>query len=367
MSRPPVRDDLAALTGYHSPQVEVDVRLNTNEAPEAPPAEFGAAVARAAQELDWHRYPDRAATELRTAIGELYNLGSDQVFCANGSNEVLQTLLLTFAGPGRTTLTFEPTYALHSHLSRITGSEPVAAERNPDFTLDPVQAAAAVRATEPSITFLCSPNNPTGLVEPNEVIEQVLAAVSETGGLLVVDEAYGEFAPRSAVELLDDDVPLVVTKTYSKTWAMAGARLGYLLGPAWLIEKLDLVVLPYHLDALKQAAGLAALEFVDSMNARVANIVEERGRVQRALQAMGAEVWPSGSNFVLFRPPTLPGDEVWQGLVDRSVLVRNTASWEHLDGCLRVTIGTGDDNSRFLAALGDILGVEIDAWADPTV
>ncbi len=372
MSRPPVRDDLAALSGYHSPQVDVEVRLNTNEAPEPPPPEFGRAVAEAAEQLQWHRYPDRSATELRRAIGELYKMSAEQVFCANGSNEVLQTLLLTFAGPGRKTLTFEPTYALHSHLSRITGSTPVAVDRNSDFSLDPADAAAAVRAERPAITFLCSPNNPTGLVEPNEVIDEVLAAVAEVDGLLVVDEAYGEFAPRSAVDLLGEDVPLVVTKTYSKTWAMAGARLGYLLGPAWLVEKLELVVLPYHLDALKQAAGLAALQFVDSMNARVASIVEERGRIQAALSDMGAEVWPSGSNFVLFRPPqgsaasagARSGDEVWQALVDRSVLVRNTASWDHLDGCLRVTIGTPTDNSRFLSALADILGRPINTESD---
>lgn len=354
MSRPPVRDDLAALTGYHSPQVEVDVRLNTNEAPEPPPAEFTEAVAEAVKTLPWHRYPDRSAMELRTAIGDLYDLPAAKVFCANGSNEVLQTLLLTFAGQGRKTLTFEPTYALHSHLSNITGSEPVSVDRKPDFSLDPSVAAAAVREHRPAVTFLCSPNNPTGLLEPAETIQMVLDAVEEVNGLLVVDEAYGEFAPRSALELLSEDTPLVVTKTYSKTWAMAGARLGYLLGPAWLIEKLDMVVLPYHLDSVKQAAGLAALRFVDSMNARVAGIVEERGRIQAALSDMGAEVWPSGSNFVLFRPP-LPGDVVWQALVDRSILVRNTASWDHLDGCLRVTVGTAPENERFLQALADIL------------
>ncbi len=354
--RPQVRDDLRELVGYHSPQVTVDVRLNTNEAPGPPPAAFGEAVAAAARDLDWHRYPDRGATELRRAIGRLYGgLGPERVFCANGSNEVLQTVLLTFAGPGRRTLTFEPTYALHAHLGRITGSEPVAVDRDPGFTIDPVAAAEAVRRVEPAITFLCSPNNPTGMVEPDETIEAVLDAVTEVGGLLVVDEAYGEFAPRSAVELLDDDRPLVVTKTYSKTWAMAAARLGYLLGPAWLVEKLELVVLPYHLDALKQAAGLAALGFVDEMNARVASIVEERGRIEAALGELGAEVWPSGANFVLFRPPT-DGATVWQQLVDRSVLVRNTASWEHLDGCLRVTVGTAEENGRFLSALADILG-----------
>ncbi|MEM7325496.1 MAG: aminotransferase class I/II-fold pyridoxal phosphate-dependent enzyme, partial [Actinomycetota bacterium] len=297
MSRPPVRDDLAALTGYHSPQVEVEVRLNTNEAPAPPPEAFSQAVAEAVTALEWHRYPDRSATELRSAIGKLYDLPADQVFCANGSNEVLQTLLLTFAGPGRRTLTFEPTYALHSHLSNITGSEAVSVDRLPDFSLHSDAAAEAIRNHRPAVTFLCSPNNPTGLLEPQETIETVLEAVVEVNGLLVVDEAYGEFAPRSAVDLLDEETPLVVTKTYSKTWAMAGARLGYLLGPAWLVAKLEMVVLPYHLDAVKQAAGLAALRFVDSMNARVAGIVEERGRILARLSELGAEVWPSSSNF----------------------------------------------------------------------
>ena len=357
-ARPPVRDDLRELVGYHSPQVEVDVRLNTNEAPEPPPTGFGEAVAEAARRLAWNRYPDRGASALRTAIGALYDLGPEQVFCANGSNEVLQTVLLTFAGAGRRTLTFEPTYALHTHLSRISGSEPVAVDRAADFTIDPAVAADAVRSIRPAVTFLCSPNNPTGLVEPAATVDAVLDAVSDTGGLLVVDEAYGEFAPRSAIDLLDEDRPLVVTKTYSKTWAMAGARLGYLLGPAWLIEKLELVVLPYHLDAIKQAAGLAALDFVDEMEARVAGIVEERGRIQGALADLGAEVWPSGSNFVLFRPPGergWHGAAVWRALVERSVLVRDTSSWDHLDGCLRVTVGTPAENGRFLAALSDIL------------
>jgi histidinol-phosphate aminotransferase len=352
--RPAVRDDLVELAGYHSPQVEVAVRLNTNEAPAPPPPGFGQRVAEAAQTLDWHRYPDRGAQDLRQAIGALYGLGADQVFCANGSNEVLQTILLTYAGSGRRTLTFEPTYALHSHLSRIAGSTSVSIERRPDFTLDPDAAAAAVAEVRPAVTFLCSPNNPTGVVEPPETIEAVLRAVIDVGGLLVVDEAYGEFAPYSAVDLLDDDRPLVVTKTYSKTWAMAAARLGYALAPAWLVAKLELVVLPYHLDALKQAAGLAALDFVDDMTARVSTIVEQRSRIEGTLRALGCEVWPSGANFVLFRPPQ-DGDVVWKALVERSILVRNTASWAHLDGCLRVTVGTEADNSRFLEALAAIL------------
>ncbi len=365
MGRPRIRDDLAALEGYHSPQVDVDVRLNTNEAPGPPPAGFADAVADAARSMDWHRYPDRGAVALRSALASLHGLdgGDDpaaRVFCANGSNEVLQTILLTFAGPGRTVLTFEPTYAMHGHIARISGATTIDGVRSDGFLIDADHAVALIAEHRPSVTFVCSPNNPTGIAEPTESILAILEAVKAVDGLLVVDEAYGQFAPWSAVDLLSssDDLPLVVTRTYSKTWAMAGARLGYLLAAPWLVSELDKVVLPYHLDALKQAAGLAALEFLDDMEQRVASIVEERGRIEVNLNDLGCEVWPSGANFVLFRPPAdsgLTGDAVWQGLLDRSVLVRNTASWDHLDGCLRVTVGTAEDNTVFLTALNEVL------------
>jgi len=357
--RPRVRDDLAALTGYHSAQVSVEVRLNTNEAALPPPRGFAEAVAKAAVEMDWNRYPDRAVRSLRTKIGQRFGLGPDHVFCANGSNEVLQTVLLTYAGPGRTTLTFEPTYALHRHLARITGSDPRSADRGDGFRLDPQLAVAAVAAHRPAVTFLCSPNNPTGLIEPRKAVEAVLEAVEKVNGVLVVDEAYGEFSTWSAVDMIDEHRPLVVSKTFSKTWAMAGARLGYLLGPTWLVNDLDMVVLPYHLDTLKQAAGEAALDFVDEMETRVSRTIEQRGRIEARLRELGCDVWTSGANFVLFRP--IPGGDgtvgkqIWQGLVDRSVLVRDTSSWDRLDGCLRVTVGTADENGRFLDALADIL------------
>ncbi len=366
MGRPTVRDDLRALEGYHSPQLDVTVRLNTNEAPSAPPAAFAEAVAAAATGIEWHRYPDRGATELRRRIAELHctaesdsadgvHVDASQVFVANGSNEVLQTVLLTFAGPGRTVATFEPTYALHQHITRLVGATGVEGRRNEDFTLDVDEIRSVVAEHRPSVTFLCSPNNPTGMVDAPDLVDAALEAVDAVGGLLVVDEAYGQFNPTSAIGRIADDVPLVVSRTYSKTWAMAGARLGYLIGPAWLIAELDKVVLPYHLDAMKQAAGVAALDFVADMDERVAAIVAERNRVSETLVDLGCHVWPSGSNFVLFRPPNGDGAAVWQGLVDRSVLVRNTASWPGLDGCLRVTIGTADDNTVFLSALADTL------------
>ena len=356
MARPTIRPDLSELSGYHSPQVDVSIRLNTNEAPGPPPAAFRAAVAKAAEDVEWNRYPDRAATKLREAIGDLHDLDSSQVFVANGSNEVLQTVLLTFAGPGRKVLTFEPTYALHSHLARISGAEVVQAQRDDDFRVDVDHAVATILAERPAVTFLCSPNNPTGMVEPRETVLAVLDAVASVDGLLVLDEAYGQFADWSAIPLLSDDLPLVVSRTFSKTWAMAAARLGYLLAPAWLVDELEKVVLPYHLDSLKQAAGLAALDFVGDMDERVSLIVEERGRIVAHLASLGATVWPSGANFVLFRPPAGDGERVWQELLDRSILVRNTASWEHLAGCLRVTVGQPEENTAFCNALSEILG-----------
>ena len=353
--RPQPRDSVALMDGYHSPQIDVDVRLNTNESPVPPPPEFAAAVADAVARVDWHRYPDRAASGLRTRIGALHGVGPGQIFAANGSNEVLQTLLLTYGGPGRTAAMFEPTYALHSHLSRITATTVAEGERGPGFALDLDEVERVIRTHRPAVTFLCSPNNPTGVVDRPEDIAAVLRLVEATGGLLCVDEAYGQFAPHSAISLLGPDVPLVVSRTYSKTWAMAAARLGYLIGPEWVVAELEKVVLPYHLDAMTQIAGTVALDHLDAMNARVAALVEERGRLVDRMAQLPIEIWPSGANFVLFRPTTVGGRDVWQQLTERSVLVRDCSSWPRLDGCLRVTIGTPDEDDRFLDALREIL------------
>jgi len=342
------RPDVAMREGYHSPQVDVEVRLNTNESPFPPPAAFLDALAARVAEVDWHRYPDRAARRLRERIAALHGVEPGQVFVANGSNEVLQTLTLTYAGPGRSVAVFEPTYAMHSQIARIAGSTVAEGWRAPDLSLDLAEVRRVVAEHDPAITYLCSPNNPTGLVEDEATVREVLGLV---GGLLVVDEAYAQFAPWSALELVDEDTPLVVTRTFSKTWSMAAARLGYLVAPTWVVDQLDKVVLPYHLDALKQIAGEVALDHVDAMNERVARLVEERGRVIAALGELDVEVWPSSANFVLFRPTARSGDEVWQALLDESVLVRNCASWPGLDNCLRITIGTSDEDDRFLAAL----------------
>ena len=347
-----VRDDLRALQGYHSAQVDVRIRLNTNESPEPPPTAFRDAMAAEVSNIEWNRYPDRAAVALREAIAESHSVDVAQVFVANGSNEVLQTVLLAYAGPGRTVATFEPTYQMHAQIARVTGATVVEGQRADDFTLDPNEVERVITGSQPHVVFLTSPNNPTGLVEPMERVRQMLDLAP---GLVVVDEAYAQFSDWSALELIDEDTPMVVTRTFSKTWSMAGARLGYLIGPSWLVAELDKVVLPYHLDAVKQIAGRLALRFASDMDDRVRQTVAERTRISSTLADLGTTVFPSGANFVLFRPDGHEGRAVWQGLVDRSVLIRDCSGWPRLANCLRVTVGTPDENSAFLDALGEVL------------
>ncbi|MBM3662023.1 MAG: histidinol-phosphate transaminase [Actinobacteria bacterium] len=366
MGRPLIRDDLTLVEGYHSPQLDVRVRLNTNEAPVPPPPEFIETFLTVARGVSWNRYPERSAAPLRARIAEVESDGSPwsftaaNVLAANGSNEVLQSLVLTYAGAGRSVLCFEPTYALHAHISRVCGSAVNEFDRRDDFTLDVDAAVETISRSRPSVVFLCSPNNPTGREEEPPTVEALLAATEAVGGLLIVDEAYGQFAGFSALSLVAEDRNVVVTRTFSKTWSAAALRLGYLIGPTWAVSAVEQVVLPYHLDALTQLAGTVALDFDGAMRDRVAALVSERERLVAALAEIGVTQWPSGANFVLFRPPDGDGDAVWQGLVDRSVLVRNCSSWPRLSGCLRVTVGTPEENDAFLGALSEVLGSSTD-------
>ncbi len=356
-SIPPIRPDLSLTEGYHSPQVEAEVRLNTNESPFPPPEKWGRELLNALGEVAFHRYPDRPATELRAAIAALHGVTAEEVFCANGSNEVLQCLLLAYGGPGRKAAVFEPTYALHAHISRLTGTTVVEGGRTDDFRIDPREARLLLEKEQPQITFLCSPNNPTGRAEPTETVSAILTVAP---GLVIVDEAYGQFSSWTALDLrgpkTDRPFPgLVVTRTFSKTWAMAGARLGYAIADPEVVQACEAVVLPYHLSAQTQLAGLLALEYTEEMQARVALVAEERGRVATALGDLPVESWPSDANFILFRPLHHNADKVWSDLLDRSVLIRNCASWDGLLGCLRVTIGRPEENDRFLSALEECL------------
>lgn len=356
MSLPAPRDDVRALEGYHSPQLDVEIRLNTNESPFPPPPAFLDAWTDALRATPLHRYPDRAAAALRAGIADHLGQPAARVFAANGSNEVLQTLLLTYGGPGRRALVFEPTYPLHSHICRITGTTVVEGERDDDFRISASRAGALIAAERPSVVFVCSPNNPTGTVEPRATVEAVVGAALDHGpALVVVDEAYGEFADHTALDLVADDLPVVVVRTYSKVWSLAAVRLGFAVGPPAVVAELDKVVLPYHLSAATQAAGVAALAFDEDMTERVATLVAERRRLEHALALLpGLTVFPSGANFVLVRSAT-DGHALWRGLVERGVLVRDFSRWPRLDDCLRITVGTPEENDRCVAALRAVL------------
>jgi len=348
----PIRPDLDALDGYHSPQVDVAVRLNTNESPLPPPEEWLAELRDGIGALAFNRYPDRRATDLRRALAEFHGVGEAQVFCANGSNEVLQCLLLAYGGAGRCAALFEPTYALHRHIASLTATTVVTGWRGADHRLDRAEVDRVLAESSPTVTFVCSPNNPTGRAETAGTVAHVL---ERAPGLVVVDEAYGQFAPWSALELVGGAAPganrLVVVRTFSKTWSMAACRLGYLVAAPDVVEACEAVSLPYHLDAMTQLAGRLALRHVDAMERRVATITEERGRIAAALADMAVEAWPSDANFILFRPIGRAARDVWQRLLDSSVLVRDCSTWPGLDECLRVTVGTAQENDRFIAAL----------------
>ena len=364
MNRYPKRDDLRAMSGYHSPQVSVKVRLNTNESPIEPPAEFVRELAAAVGAIRWNRYPDRAARDLRGAIAAMHHVSPDNVFVANGSNEVLQSVLLAYSGAGRSVATFEPTYQLHSHIARIAGATVVNGQRNADFTLSKDEVQRVLREHQPSVTFLCSPNNPTGMAEDPDIIASTIRSAP---GVVVVDEAYAQFSPHTALQYVNEDSRVAVSRTFSKTWSMAAARLGYLIAPTWMIEDLEIVALPYHLDALKQVAGVIALKYLPHMERGVAEVVTERERMLREMRSMPLTVWPSQANFILFRPEALGGNApgsgsasgagrtVWQRLLENGVLVRDCSSWDGLANCLRVTVGTSTENDAFIAALRNAL------------
>ncbi|MGH9306544.1 MAG: histidinol dehydrogenase [Acidimicrobiales bacterium] len=352
-SSPGPRPDVAVMAGYHSPQLDVRVRLNTNESPYPPPQAWRDDVSEALAGIDFHRYPDRQATTLRQALGDLHGVGPENVFCANGSNEVIECLLLAYGGPGRKAATFEPTYALHSHIARLTSTAVVSRARRPaDFSLDERAVYEVLDREQPDVVFLCSPNNPTGGEDSPGLTKQIL---DRAKGLVVIDEAYGQFASASVVDWIHDFPNLGVIRTFSKTWAMAGWRIGYLVAPAPIVEAVEKVALPYHLDAFKQEAGRLALSYRSDMEERVAQLIKGREVLEAGMAAAEVHYWPSGANFVLFRPDR-PARSVWEGLVQRSVLVRDCSSWPGLGGCLRVSVGTPEENDAFLTALEEVLG-----------
>jgi histidinol-phosphate aminotransferase len=352
----PIRDDLRVLKPYGAPQLDVAVRLNTNENPYPMPEPVAAAMAArlAGVTAAVNRYPDRDALALRADLAAYlgHGLSAGHVWAANGSNEVQQQLLQVFGGPGRTALGFGPSYSMHRLIALATATTWVEGARDAGFGLTADSAAAQIRAHRPDVVFLCAPNNPTGTPLPPDTLAAVLDAAA---GIVVVDEAYAEFArpgATTALGLLGAYPRLVVSRTMSKAFACAGVRLGYLAAAPELVDAVQLVRLPYHLSVLTQEAARVALAHAPALLASVEAIKQGRDRLVDELRSLGLPVPDTDGNFVLFGG-LADHRRTWQGLLDRGVLVRDVG----LPGWLRVSAGTPQENALFIAALRDTLAV----------
>ncbi|MFJ3230322.1 histidinol-phosphate transaminase [Streptomyces sp. NPDC086787] len=361
----PVRDELRGKSPYGAPQLDVPVRLNTNENPYPLPEALVERIAERVREAarDLNRYPDRDAVQLRTELaGYLtrtcgHRLGAENIWAANGSNEVIQQLLQTFGGPGRTALGFEPSYSMHSLIARGTGTGWISGPRGDDFDIDPAAAARAIGEHRPNVVFVTTPNNPTGNAVPAGTVLALYDAAQAAGpSMVVVDEAYIEFSHGdSLLPLLEGRPNLVVSRTMSKAFGAAGLRLGYLAAHPAVVDAVQLVRLPYHLSAVTQATALAALEHTGTLLKYVEQLKAERDRLVTELRAIGYDVTASDANFVQFGR-FADAHDAWRRILDRGVLVRDNG----VPGWLRVTAGTPQENDAFLDAVRE-LKKELDA------
>lgn len=358
----PLREDLRGKSPYGAPQLAVPVRLNTNENPHPPTQALVEDVAASVRDAasDLHRYPDRDAVGLRTELAEYLTaatgvrLGVENLWAANGSNEILQQLLQAFGGPGRSAIGFVPSYSMHPIISGGTQTRWLVASRADDFGIDVDVAVAAIETQRPDIVFVTSPNNPSGQSISLDELRRLLDAMS--GGILVLDEAYGEFSSQpSAVRLIGEyPARLVVSRTMSKAFAFAGGRLGYLVAAPAVVDAMLLVRLPYHLSSVTQAAARAALRHADDTLGSVAMLIAERDRVSAALSGMGFRVVPSDANFVLFGE-FADAPATWQRYLDQGVLIRDVG----IPGYLRTTIGLAEENDAFLDASARLVTTEL--------
>ena len=346
------REGLRDTQPYVSPQLPVAARLNTNECPHPLPDGFFEELAGAIADLPLNRYPDGTMRRLREELAAVHGWTPDRTWAANGSNEILTQLLQAYGGPGRRALVFRPTYLLHERTARLTHTSIDARDLPDDFVMTSAQVDAA-RAVAPDVVFVCSPNNPTGNAQPVEVVRAIVEALPTS--LVIVDEAYGEFSPTtSARPLLDEHDNVAVVRTFSKAFAMAGARVGYVLTAPSIVGDLERVRLPYHLSSLQQTAAVVALHHRSEALALLDSVRRQRDRIGQELAVMpGVRVLPSEANFVLFVPPVDHG-VVWQGLLDRGVLIRDMSTV--VPGSLRVTAGSEQETDLFLRAMKEVLG-----------
>jgi histidinol-phosphate aminotransferase len=354
----PLRETLRPLSPYGAPQVPAIAALNTNENPYAPSAVLQKAITDAVAKVsaDLNRYPDRDATILREKLAQYINeqsatsFSTENIWAANGSNEIIQSVFLAFGqGP---VLGFTPSYSMHPLIAKTTGSKWIDGKRNTDFSLNTADAVAQILANKPTLTFITTPNNPTGGAVTIDSIQKLAAAAQQVGGLLVIDEAYAEFSQeKSAVTLIASNPHVIVIRTMSKAFAFAGARLGYLVSDSAVKDAMMIVRLPYHLSALTQAAAQVAIDHRSELLSGVATLISARGQVVQALHDLGLNTIESSANFVLFTGFKQDAPQLWAALLEKGVLIRDVG----LSGYLRVTIGNEAENTLFVSALKELI------------
>ena len=354
----PLRDLLRPMSPYGAPQVPARASLNTNENPYSPSPALQKAIADAVAQVasDLNRYPDRDATVLRTKLADYINeqsgtkFSANNVWAANGSNEIIQSIFLAFAqGP---VLGFTPSYSMHPLIAKVTGSQWIDGKRNIDFSLNAAEAVSEIQKHKPTLTFITTPNNPTGGAVSIETIQMLADAAKSVGGLLVVDEAYAEFSQEiSAVTLISNSPHVVVIRTMSKAFAFAGARVGYLVSDVSVKDAMMIVRLPYHLSALTQAAAQVAIDHRAELLGGVSTLIKARAHVVQALHDMGLTTIPSSANFVLFTGFKQDAPQLWASMLEKGVLIRDVG----LSGYLRVTIGNEAENNLFISALKELV------------
>jgi histidinol-phosphate aminotransferase len=354
----PLRETLRPLSPYGAPQVPAVAALNTNENPYSPSPALQKAIADAVAKVaaDLNRYPDRDATTLREKLAQYINeqsgtkFSTENIWAANGSNEIIQSIFLAFAqGP---VLGFTPSYSMHPLIAKTTGSQWIDGKRNADFSLNTSDAVAEIIKSKPTLTFITTPNNPTGGAVTIDAIQELADAAKQVGGLLVVDEAYAEFSQEaSAVTLITNNTHVIVIRTMSKAFAFAGARLGYLVSDVAVKDAMMIVRLPYHLSALTQAAAQVAIDHRAELLSGVSTLISARAQVVKALHDMGLTTIQSSANFVLFTGFKQDSPQLWSALLEKGVLIRDVG----LSGYLRVTIGNEAENQLFISALKELI------------
>jgi histidinol-phosphate aminotransferase len=354
----PLRDSLRPMSPYGAPQVPARASLNTNENPYSPSPALQKAITDAVAKVasDLNRYPDRDATVLRTKLADYINeqsntkFSADNLWAANGSNEIIQSIFLAFAqGP---VLGFTPSYSMHPLIAKVTGSQWIDGKRNADFSLNAADAVSEIQKHKPALTFITTPNNPTGGAVTLEAIQMLADAAKSIGGLLVVDEAYAEFSQElSAVTLIANNPHVIVIRTMSKAFAFAGARVGYLVSDPAVKDAMMIVRLPYHLSALTQAAAQVAIDHRAELLGGVSTLIKARAHVVQALHDMGPTTIPSSANFILFTGFKQDAPQLWAAMLEKGVLIRDVG----LSGYLRVTIGNEAENNLFISSLKELI------------